>query len=83
MLPSVKAAALGGEAVMQSEQARKALGSGERCTSLPRAALKLQGHYIGTMRELKPGQRAQKRIKEAKGYEAAIRAAERTGGIGQ
>ncbi|MGH9870541.1 MAG: hypothetical protein ACREAA_20585 [Candidatus Polarisedimenticolia bacterium] len=43
-----------------------------------RAALKLQGRYMGTMRGLKPRQRAQmKKIKEAKGMLAAIRAAER------
>ena len=46
-----------------------------------RAALKLQGRYMGTMRGLKPRQRAQmKTIKVAKGMLAAIRAAERMAG---
>jgi hypothetical protein len=43
-----------------------------------RAALKLQGKYMGTMRGLKPGQRAAvKKLRAEKGIEAAIRAAER------
>jgi hypothetical protein len=43
-----------------------------------RAALKLQGKYMGTMRGLKPGQRAAvKRIRAEKGIHAAIREAVR------
>jgi hypothetical protein len=38
-----------------------------------RASLVLQGRYMGFMRQLKPGQKAQvRRIKEAKGVKAAI-----------
>ncbi|MGH9868003.1 MAG: hypothetical protein ACREAA_07570 [Candidatus Polarisedimenticolia bacterium] len=45
-----------------------------------RAALKLQGRYMGMMRGLKPRQAAAiKKIRAAKGYEAAIRAAGRMG----
>jgi hypothetical protein len=45
-----------------------------------RAALKLQGKYMGTMRGLKPGQRAAvKRVRAEKGIQAAIREAERMG----
>jgi hypothetical protein len=41
-----------------------------------RAALKLQGQYLGHMRGLKPRQKAQvKRIRAAKGVRAAIAAA--------
>jgi hypothetical protein len=43
-----------------------------------RAALKLQGKYMGTMRGLKPGQRvAVKKLRAEKGIQAAIRAAVR------
>jgi hypothetical protein len=43
-----------------------------------RAALKLQGKYMGTMRGLKPGQRAAiKKVRAEKGIEAAIREAVR------
>jgi len=46
-----------------------------------RAALQLQGRYMGTLRGLKPRQAAAiKKIRAAKGYEAAIRAAERMAG---
>ena len=39
-----------------------------------RAALKLQGTYLGYMRQLKPRQKARaKAVKETKGFEAAIR----------
>ena len=42
------------------------------------AALKLQGRYMGTLRGLKPRQRAQvKRVRAAKGTRAAIAAARR------
>ncbi len=43
-----------------------------------RASLKLQGRYMGYMRQLKPRQKAQvRKIKEAKGVRAAIHSAER------
>jgi hypothetical protein len=46
-----------------------------------RAALKLQGKYMGTMRGLKPGQRAAvKKLRAEKGIQAAIREAERMAG---
>jgi len=46
-----------------------------------RAALKLQGKYMGTMRGLPPRNIAQvKRIRAEKGIRAAIRAAERMAG---
>ena len=46
-----------------------------------RRALKLQGAYMGTMRGLKPRQRAQvKKIRAAKGVRAAIAAARRMAG---
>jgi hypothetical protein len=46
-----------------------------------RAALKLQGKYMGTMRGLKPGQRAVvKRVRVEKGIQAAIREALRLAG---
>ena len=52
-----------------------------RLTAAHRAALKLQGRYMGTMRALKPGQRAKvKKIRAAKGVRAAIKAAERMAG---
>jgi hypothetical protein len=42
-----------------------------------RAALKLQGRYMGYMRQLKPRQKAEVRaVKEKKGVEAAIRRAQ-------
>jgi hypothetical protein len=46
-----------------------------------RAALKLQGKYMGTMRGLKPGQRAAiKKLRGEKGIQAAIREAVRLAG---
>jgi hypothetical protein len=49
-----------------------------RLTPKRRAALKLQGKYLGTMRGLKPRQRsAVKRIRAEKGIQAAIREAVR------
>jgi hypothetical protein len=46
-----------------------------------RAALKLQGKYMGTMRGLKPGQRAAvKKLRAEKGIQAAIREAVRLAG---
>ena len=51
-----------------------------RLTAAHRARLKLQGRYMGTLRGLKPGQRAKvKKIRAAKGFAAAIKAAERMG----
>jgi len=58
-------------------------GSGRRSprlTAKHRAALKLQGRYMGTLRGLKPRQRVKvKRIRAAKGIRAAIAAARRMG----
>jgi len=52
-----------------------------RFTAKQRAALKLQGRYMGTLRGLKPRQRAKvKRVRAAKGIRAAIAAARRMGG---
>src|SRR5437867_10443915 len=49
-----------------------------RLTAEWRRALKLQGAYMGSMRGLKPRQRAQvKKIRAAKGVRAAIAAARR------
>lgn len=43
-----------------------------------RATLKLQGSYMGYMRQLKPGQKKRvKQVKENKGFEAAIAVARR------
>ena len=50
-----------------------------RITRARRAQLKLQGAYMGYMRQLKPAQKARVRvIKERRGYEAAIRVARQT-----
>ena len=47
-----------------------------RITAKRRALLKLQGSYMGFMRQLKPAQKARvKALKEKKGFEAAIKAA--------
>jgi hypothetical protein len=49
-----------------------------RITSARRAALKLQGQYMGYMRALKPAQKAKvKNIRAAKGIRAGIAAARR------
>jgi len=49
-----------------------------RLSLAQRRALKIQGKYMGTMRGLKPRQRAQvKKIRTAKGVRAAIAAARR------
>lgn len=49
-----------------------------RLTAERRAALKLQGQYMGTLRGLKPNQQAQvKRIRARKGIAAALKAAAR------
>jgi hypothetical protein len=47
-----------------------------RLTPKRRAQLKLQGAYMGLMRQLKPAQKARvKAVKEKRGFEAAIRVA--------
>jgi hypothetical protein len=52
-----------------------------RLSPKQRAALKLQGKYMGTMRGLKPGQQAAiKKLRAEKGIEAAIREAVRLAG---
>jgi len=44
-----------------------------RLSAKARASLVLQGRYMGYMRQLKPGQKAQvRKVKEAKGVRAAI-----------
>lgn len=49
-----------------------------RLTDAQRRALKLQGKYMGTMRGLKPADRAKiKRIRVERGIRAAIQAAQR------
>jgi hypothetical protein len=49
-------------------------------TPARRAALKLQGQYMGYMRNLKPQQKAKvKKIRAVKGIRAAITAAKRLG----
>ena len=51
-----------------------------KLTPARRAALKLQGQYLGHMRPLKPAQKAKvKKIRERKGIRAAIAAARRFG----
>ena len=51
-----------------------------RMTPARRAALKLQGQYMGYMRNLKPQQKAKvKKIRTGKGIRAAIAAAKRLG----
>ena len=52
-----------------------------RLSAKRRAALELQGKYMGTLRGLKPRARAKvKRIRAEKGIRAAIAAARRTAG---
>jgi len=52
-----------------------------RLSAQQRAPLKLQGKYMGTMRGLKPRQRAQvKKIRASKGIRAAIKAAAKLAG---
>jgi len=62
-------------------QAERAAGRGKRTiriTAKRRAQLKLQGAYMGFMRQLKPAQKAKvKALKAKRGFEAAIRAAKR------
>ncbi len=48
-------------------------GSRRALSAKARASLKLQGRYMGYMRQLKPRQKAQvRKIKETKGVRAAI-----------
>ena len=52
-----------------------------RLTAAYRATLKLQGQYMGTLRGLKPAQRAAvMKLRAEKGVRAAIAAARRMGG---
>jgi len=52
-----------------------------RITAKHRAALKLQGRYMGTLRGLKPRQRVRvKKVRAAKGIGAAIAEAKRIAG---
>jgi len=52
------------------------IGRARRLSGKTRASLVLQGRYMGYMRQLKPGQKAQvRKIKEAKGVRAAIASA--------
>ena len=52
-----------------------------RITPKRRAQLKLQGAYMGYMRQLNPRQKARvKSLKEKQGYEAAIRMAKKIAG---
>jgi len=61
-------------ASMMGQLNGKVVGTGTRRISpKARASLKLQGRYMGYMRQLKPKQKAQvKKIKEMKGVRAAI-----------
>ena len=68
--------------VRQAERAvarRRVIAAVRRRTTLTpqrRAQLKLQGAYMGYMRQLKPAQKARvKALKEKRGYHAAIRLA--------
>lgn len=67
----------------ESEAGRKVAAIGKprrqlRITPKRRAQLKLQGKYMGFMRQLKPAQKLRvKAVKENRGYEAAIRLARR------
>jgi len=65
-------------AVPESVALERYPGRCPRLSAAQRAALKLQDKYMGTMRGLKPRQRAKiKKIRAAKGFVAAIKAAER------
>jgi len=70
----------------ERESVRRVTGGprrGRRLTLTPkrRAQLKLQGAYMGYMRQLKPALKARvKAVKEKRGFEAAIRAAKRLTG---
>ena len=53
-----------------------------RLSPARKAALKLQGQYMGYLRNLRPAQKAQvKKLREAKGTKAAIQLAKRLGGV--
>ena len=65
-------------AALKRQQPATAAKRTLRLTPKRRAALKLQGAYIGHMRHLKPRQKAEvKAIREKRGMEAAIRTARR------
>ena len=71
LVPMLSAAASNG-----SETKKAAARRSVRISPKRRAALKLQGRYMGFMRQLKVKQKAQvRKIKEAKGVRAAIRSA--------
>lgn len=62
----------------QSSAQKDASRRKPRLSAEQRRALKLQGKYMGTMRGLKPAQRARiKKIRATKGIRAAISAAQR------
>jgi len=62
--------------VSRSEKPVSRKGRKLRITPKRRAQLKLQGAYMGYMRQLKPAQKLRvKAIKEKRGYEAAIKVA--------
>ena len=64
-----------GRAVKSMGQPRRRV----KLTPKRRAQLKLQGAYMGFMRQLKSAQKLRvKAVKEQKGFEAAIRVARRT-----
>ena len=68
------APALAAAQTMNHKQQRRKM----QFTPARRAALKLQGRYLGYMRQLKPAQKAKvKKIRAAKGIRAAIAAAKR------
>lgn len=68
------AALLNGSGSVSAPQPRR---STRKLSPRARAALKLQGRYMGFMRQLKPRQKAEVRaFKEKKGIEAAIRKAQ-------
>src|SRR5437773_6291579 len=74
------AAALNGFGGAPSSVAR----ARRQLSSRARAALKLQGRYMGYMRQLKPKQKAAVRaVKEKKGVEAAIKNAQILAGKGK
>lgn len=72
LVPLLTAAARNGQAKASPTHSRR------RLSRKARAALVLQGRYMGYMRQLKPKQKAQvRKVKEVKGVGAAIAAARR------
>jgi hypothetical protein len=70
-------------AVRSNGRARRRPGPGRALTLSParRAALKLQGQYMGYLRNLRPRQKAAvKKMKSTKGFSAAIKLAKKLGG---